>query len=345
MKKNQITVAVVCLNEEKNIGGCLRSIISQILKPHQILVIDNNSSDKTVSIVKNYQRRAKNIKLIINKIRSISKSRNIAVKHCSSSFLAFTDADCRASPDWLSRLWQGYDRFKKIHPEIAACGGANIPPNTSFFYQLLRLFLDSILGTGSSIQGRIYPDDHLVPHIPGVNILLEKKKITEIGGYDETFGSIIEDEDLTARLKERGYKFAYIADASVKHYLAPSFWIWAKKMIVYGKGRMWFVRKYPEKISLKSTIPLILVLSPLLFFFFPKVTINLLICYLLLTFFFSIYRSFKSRRYFYFLPLFFLYLLSHFLYGCGELYGLFVKRPTTNIIDSILSQSSASTRV
>jgi cellulose synthase/poly-beta-1,6-N-acetylglucosamine synthase-like glycosyltransferase len=250
----------------------------------------------------------------------------MAIKLCSSSFLAFTDADCVVPKNWLSQLWQGYHHFKKIHPEIAACGGANIPPDTSFFYQLLGLFLDSALGTGSSIQGRVYPTDRFVSHIPTVNILLEKKKIMEIGGFDETFGSIIEDEDLTVRLRARGYKFAYIADAAVKHSLAPSLWVWAKKMIVYGKGRMWFVRKYPEKISIKCMAPFFLAFSPVLFFLYPKIISVFWSLYLTSTFFLALAQSCKNRKYFFVFPLFFFYLLSHFLYGCGEIYGLFVKR-------------------
>ena len=307
-----ITVAIVCLNEEKNIADCIGSLVNQNYRQgYEILVVDNNSTDQTRQIVASLQKKHNNIRLVINKKKGIAASRNIAVKESKTNFLAFTDADCVAPKNWLSNLIKGYQKYSAKDEKIVAVGGSNIPPPTTDYYRALSIMLDSFLGSRGSVQGRIFPKDRPVSHLPCVNVLFNRGKLIEVGGFDEALGSIIEDEDMTYRLAKKGYKFYYLANSAVIHKMRSNISSWAKNMFTYGKGRAWFIKKHPEKIHPYFLVPVILVLT------FP-VSLPIYLFFMLL---YAINISAKKQQSRLFFRVFCLLVTTHLCYGLGEIWG------------------------
>jgi len=322
MNYPRVTVAVVCFNEERNIIDCLSSLLDQSYGPkrYEILVVDNNSTDKTRQLVKGLQKKYRQIKLVVNKKRGIAASRNVALRQVypesnrrtQGKLLAFTDADCIVPKDWLSNLVKGYQKYTVKDQKVVAVGGSNVPPTTSDYYRALSIMLNSFLGSRGSVQGRQFKTDRYVPHLPCVNILFNKEKLIETGGFDEKLGNIIEDEDLTYRLSQKGYRFYYLKNAPVMHKMRSNIHSWAKNMFTYGKGRMWFLQKHPEKIHLYFLVPIFLVLT------FP---ISLPI-YLPLIFLYAIWISSKNEHLKLFPQVFCLLAVTHLSYGVGEIYGM-----------------------
>lgn len=313
--KPKVTVAVVCYNEERNIGPCLESLLNQSFeqKNYEILVVDNGSTDRTLEIVEAYHNRSDNIRLVANPKIGIAVSRNVALREAQGGLLAFTDADCEAPPSWLKKLVNGFEKYHRQDSRTVAVGGSNHPPKTTVFGKSLGLVLNTFLGSRGSVQGRRFTSDRPVPHLPCANVLFSKKKLKEIGGFDERLGSIIEDEDLTYRLSRKGYRFVYLAGTAVTHKIARDFGDWAKRMFVYGKGRVWFLKKYPEKWSLYFVLPILLVLAgPFL-----------LVPYSAAIFFYSLGVVLKNRQLERLPSVFILYLITHWVYGAGEIYGFF----------------------
>lgn len=307
----KVTVAVVCFNEEKNIGSCLASLLAQSY-PRQkleILVVDNASEDKTQEIIKNFQRKTKRIRPVINPKRGIAASRNVAVKNCRTALIAFTDADCLTPKNWLKNLVAGWLKYKKKYPELVAVGGPNYPPKTTKFYQALGIVLNTYLGSRGSVQGRRYLTDREVKHLPTVNVLYEKKAIEKIGGFDERLGSIIEDEDLSYRLLKKGRRFFYLANAGVVHKMRDNLLAWAKRMVVYGKGRMMFLEKYPERREIIFFLPLVLLLTAPFSFWF----------YCLFFGFYSLFLALKNKKPNLAGKIFLIFFLTHWPYALGEL--------------------------
>lgn len=327
VKTTKPTVAVVCYNEGKNIADCLNSLLNQScgIKKYEILVIDNNSSDQTQKIIQNFQRKNKNLRLVINPERNIALSRNLAVKNTKTDLLAFTDADCVVPRKWLATLVRDYLFIKKKDDKVVAVGGSTKPPLNTPFLRALGIVLNSLLGSGRSIQGRIYPKNKYVPHLPCVNVLYEKEKIEEVGGFNESFGSIIEDEDLTWRLSKKGYRFFYLASGGIVHKWVNNFPSWAGKMFIWGKGRAWFLKKYPERLQLIFLGPIGLTFTLILLPFFPFLLYPILL-YFLVVLFFSSRGALKLKDPSLITYVFTLYFTTHLFYGLGEIYGLFKRR-------------------
>jgi len=323
-----VSIVVVCYNEEKNIARCLESLLHQELKQdkYEILVIDNNSSDRTRGIIKEYENQG--VRLEINPARGIAASRKMGIEKATYDFVAFTDADCVVPENWLQILISGYDRYGEIYKPLGAVGGANLLPDDSkYFTGAVSIVLHSYWGSHGSTQGMVFKKDTVVTHIPCVNILYNKKAVLEAGNFDPSFDNICEDPELNYRLWKAGYRFVFLKDSFVWHKFAPNLWIWIKKVFTYGKGRVWIIKKHPSHLRIKFLIPPLFVLSQLavlLSFRYPLFLIFLL--YYTVILLISIFECLRKKRISLIPLVFLIYILTHFCYGFGEFYGVFKKR-------------------
>ena len=114
-----ITVVIPAYNEEQFLPKCLDSLQNQTFKDFEIIVVDNNSTDKTAEIAKKYQAT------VINESKQgIAYARDCGFKKARASIIARTDADTITPPYWLQVIW---DEFKN-NPDIIGLTG----PSTSF---------------------------------------------------------------------------------------------------------------------------------------------------------------------------------------------------------------------
>ena len=98
-----ISVVIPCFNSAATIERALRSVEHQTTKPHEVLVVDDASSDNTVSIIEQYTRTSLlNIRVIKQSVNGgPSVARNTAWNVVTSEFIAFLDADDQWHPQKL----------------------------------------------------------------------------------------------------------------------------------------------------------------------------------------------------------------------------------------------------
>ena len=98
-----ISVVIPCFNSATTIERALRSVEHQTTKPHEVLVVDDASSDNTVSVVEQYaQTSSLNIRVIKQSVNGgPSVARNAAWNVATGDFLAFLDADDQWHPQTL----------------------------------------------------------------------------------------------------------------------------------------------------------------------------------------------------------------------------------------------------
>jgi len=93
---NKVSVIIITLNEEKNIGNILSDLSRQTFQNFEIIVSDSNSSDNTQKVVNSFKSKIKNLKFVnCKKTIGPSYGRNFGVKHTSYERLIFFDADTR----------------------------------------------------------------------------------------------------------------------------------------------------------------------------------------------------------------------------------------------------------
>lgn len=326
----KISVVVVCYNERENIDQCISSLMKQNYSHdfYETIFVDNNSTDGTKEIISSYAEKYANIRLIINPVRGIAGSRNLGLMNAQYDYVAFIDADCYAPESWLEKLAAGFERHYTIDKKTAAVGGSNVPPEQhSRFYDVLNIFLNTYLGSHGSVQGKRFQIDKKVPHLPTVNVLYDKNVLRAVGGYDITFTNIGEDQDLSYRLAKNGYHFYYLAGAEITHKLRPDLRKWLQNMFVYGKGRMWLMRKHPDRVEWPLLLPAVFVFSlPFTLLAFIHFVFLAPLLYFVLVLVASFLECAGKRKLKYFIDLFVLYVGTHIAYGLGEWYGLIKNR-------------------
>src|SRR5579864_2007469 len=87
-----VTAIITTKNEESRIENCLKSISNQTYKPVEIIVVDNNSTDRTKEIAKKHTGK------IYDKGPERSAQRNYGSKMAKGKFLLFLDADMQLQP-------------------------------------------------------------------------------------------------------------------------------------------------------------------------------------------------------------------------------------------------------
>ena len=98
-----ISVVIPCFNSANTIERALRSVEGQITKPHEVIVVDDASSDNTVSVIEQYARTSTlNIRVIKQSANGgPSVARNAAWNVATGEFIAFLDADDQWHPQKL----------------------------------------------------------------------------------------------------------------------------------------------------------------------------------------------------------------------------------------------------
>ena len=182
-----ISVVVAAYNEEEYLPRCLTAVTSQNFpkEEYEIVVVDNNSTDKTAEIAKSFGARV---------IREEKQGNTYAISRgmneAKGEIIANTDADTVVAPDWLSRIKEIFEDPKVV----AATGTANMDTGNRFFNWLSGDFYEGFLKF-NFLLGKT--------HITGFNMVVRRSAFEKIGGINEKF-TMSSDVDLGLRMGKVG---------------------------------------------------------------------------------------------------------------------------------------------
>lgn len=104
-KRPSVSVVIPVFNEESNIYDCLLALENQSVIPHEVIVVDNNSTDQTVAIASRFKR----VKIIHEKQQGLSFGRNAGFDKATGDILARIDADSIVDADWTERVATAFE--------------------------------------------------------------------------------------------------------------------------------------------------------------------------------------------------------------------------------------------
>ena len=158
-------------------------------------------------------------------------------------------------------------------------------------------------------------------------MLYDRQQVLAEGGFDDAMGSISEDVELSYRLRARGYKLLFEPAAFVRHKWRERLGPWILNMMIYGMGRIWLMKKEPYFRRGLHLAPLALLLMTLVGAVSGNVLLlGVVLFYLAMTAAISLYASFRRKRPALAPLVFLVYVVTHYSYGIGELFGLTVPR-------------------
>ena len=219
-----ITIAIPTYNGAERIGAVLASIKQQTnidTFDWEVLVVDNNSHDKTAQIVKQAQAEWPKGKLryCFEPRQGLAYARYCGVNHAHSELIAFLDDDVLPAADWLSESYH----FGRDRPEVGAYGGQihgefEIPPPEGF--ERIKSFL-AIRERGATAHP-YKPEVLSLP--PGAALVVRKtawqnsvpKQPTLVGRVN---GMMLSGEDFEAllHLHQNGWEIWYCPTMQAYH--------------------------------------------------------------------------------------------------------------------------------
>lgn len=197
-----VSIIVRTKNEDFWIGKCLNEIFNQKYKNFEVILVDNNSKDKTISIVKKNFPKVK----IINyksKIFLPGKALNLGIKKSKGSLIAMISGHCiPKNENWLNNLVQNFK-----NSDVIACYGRQEPSDISEPNDVRDLTY--LFGLDKKIQIKD-------PFFHNANSMI-RKSTWKKNQFDETIKHI-EDRLWASLVLKNGKKIIYEPNASVIHF-------------------------------------------------------------------------------------------------------------------------------
>jgi glycosyltransferase involved in cell wall biosynthesis len=229
----KISLIVTTFNEEATIAKLLESFFTQTKKPDEIIIIDGESNDGTVQIIRHFQKKNKKIKLLVEKC-SRAKGRNLGVEISKNDIIVMTDAGCVADKNWLKRITEPFENEKV---DMVA-GFYKMKGNTS-----VQKALSFFLGT--------LPSKFDINFLPSTRSIAFRRKLwLEVGGFPENLKDTAEDTVFNLKVIKSKAAIARVKNAWVEWGMPETLGEAFKKMFLYAKGdaksKIWWhpIKKY-----------------------------------------------------------------------------------------------------
>ena len=113
-----ITIIINVYNGEKFIDKCLDCVMNQTYKKLEILIVNDGSTDNTLSICEKYKEKDKRIRIITTKNLKLALSRNKGIDNAKGKLLYFIDVDDYMELDTIEYL---YNLHKEYDSDITEC--------------------------------------------------------------------------------------------------------------------------------------------------------------------------------------------------------------------------------
>ena len=95
------SIIIPIYNAEPYLRRCIDSVLAQTVKDFEIILIDDGSTDRSITIANTYAKADTRIVLLQQNHAGQSAARNNGLRHAQGDFIAFVDADDWIEPDWL----------------------------------------------------------------------------------------------------------------------------------------------------------------------------------------------------------------------------------------------------
>jgi GT2 family glycosyltransferase len=221
-----LSVIIVNHNRQSFLIQTLSSVSRSLSSlNHEVIVVDNASSDGSLAAVKQDFPSVKRIALSQNV--GFARANNAGVRQSSGKYLFLLNNDTFVPRDAIQKLLE----LKKEHPEFGIVAPIVLHPDKKLqlswgrdLHLFSEVFLKYFANRWYAWQfkrkgGKISRN---VDWVSGACFLIERKLYEKIGGFDENFFLYVEDADLCRRIRLLGYTIHLTSEAWIIHYQGQS---------------------------------------------------------------------------------------------------------------------------
>ncbi len=214
-----ISVIICTYNRSNHLRNVLRSLSEQVVPNNlewEIVVVDNNSTDDTIEVVKDFGNDSSlPIKYIKEEKQGLSHARNRGILESKGKYVAFTDDDAITDRNWVTSLYEAFQKYG------CDCVGGRI--YLRFASEMPRWLKRELWGFFGFLDHGHRAFEVIDEHIFGGNMAFSKEILNKSGFFNPNRGRTAtvliggEELELLKRVKSAGGKIIYQPAALVYH--------------------------------------------------------------------------------------------------------------------------------
>ncbi|HHS14092.1 MAG TPA: glycosyltransferase [bacterium] len=238
-----VTVGIINYNGAGVLKEALESVQKQDADIHEIILVDNESTDDSVRFV---QKRFPNVRIISMKNRGPNPARNRILREAGTDLVLLMDNDIVLDPDYVSRL----EAVLRDRPDAGAVSGRicwyDHPDSLQYSGAHIHF-------AGAASQNRLMlPRPLEVGVVPAGAVMVRRQAAMQIEGFDEDFFYGWADGDFAFRMTLAGFSCLFDAQARVLHRKVKKGMPWVRYQV---RNRWWFILKTYRFRTLILTFP------------------------------------------------------------------------------------------
>jgi poly-beta-1,6-N-acetyl-D-glucosamine synthase len=209
-KRNfKISVILPFRNESDNLSAILEGLTKQSYPRDyfEVILVDDHSSDDFDLIIDSFLSTNSNFRLLklVHNHQGKKAALALGIENAKGEIMVTTDADCSASPDWLTTINESFSSEKIM----MAIGAVKIEPNASYFSQLQSMEFASLIGSGAATLSYGIPT-----MCNGANLAFRKAAFMAVDGYQGNMDIPSGDDEFLMRkiAKKFPYSISFIAE-------------------------------------------------------------------------------------------------------------------------------------
>ncbi len=241
MSPNKITIGITTRNRCRKLRNCLDSLVKQTVKPDEVLIINNGSTDNTNAVINEFYSKL-NIKSFTESKIGIPYVRNLILEKATGGIIAFLDDDCLAIKNWVKRILSAHQKY----PEAAAIQGKTIfLPRGSIRSRVSEMMYMLWLENNTVNKNKLLVLD--TKNVSLKNRAIKRLKIK----FDDTFtrGS---DVDFGKQLLFKKQQIIYCPKIIVGHDERPNIISALRQKYAQGESEFRYYFKWPRTLFPKN---------------------------------------------------------------------------------------------
>ncbi len=210
------SIVIVTHNRLECTRACIESIASWTPEPHELVFVDNASTDGTVEYLR--ERCAESTLIANERNEGFLLGANAGISAARGRYVLLLNNDTEVTPGWLGALLRAAERS-----DVGIASGKIVGPDGRV--QLAGAYI-AFDGSARMIGEGLSPDDPAlavereVCYVGGHCMLIKRELLEKIGPLDVSYGfGYHEDTDLCYRAREAGYRVVYTPGCLVRHHL------------------------------------------------------------------------------------------------------------------------------
>jgi len=238
----KISVIIITYNRANILKNTLECLARQTIKPFEVIVVDNFSTDKTKDVIYDFGKKLP-IKYVSEKRNNLAVLRNLGIKLSKGKIIAFLDDDTRVSREWIYNLKNYFNGNRTVD---CVCGYLGVIKKdylteanrniTESIFVMANKFANSI-GMLSKLKAflktQIKDFFHSQVNFTGTTTMAMKRDVFEkIGLFDENFAHV-EEFDFQLRMLKNNIKMVLLP-FRIDHYYKNTLSGIVKQYFSYG---------------------------------------------------------------------------------------------------------------